>query len=560
MDIRDYLQPNTPVAEAFMNAVHALSDGDTLSLGGGHFDVFSDGAYQKYYCISNNDKGEKRIAFPLIGKKNITIDGEGAELLFHGSVIPFVIDGCENITVKNCSIDYVHPEYAQAEIIDADREHVVLQFSKEFPCRVENNKMIFQGPDGEVVREQALCMEFDRATRAPSAFLRPYFFYSGAPKDHGFLRKMYHDVTLCEMGEGRIELQGDVGFTHTIGNFWVCTFGSRNCPGIFLNASSNIHLENIDLYHAPAMGVIAQLSENITLDHVNAVIREGSERMVSVKADATHFVNCRGRIEITNSKYVNMMDDACNIHGIYLAHAVREDERTFSGGFGHHQQEGINLFRAGDCVALIDRETQEICATLTVRTSVLETEKRLVVTTEEDIPDLPPDCVAENLSTVPDVHLCGVESGNNRPRGFLLSSSGHTLVENCTFYNMYAGIGAGMDMANWYESGAIRDLTVKNCDFCNSAYAGGPAISLAPAVKNKEQAGAVFGRICIESNTFRMAEERFLKVENAKEVIFKDNTFTKDPTLPSHPEPSGAISLIRCEESDIQPVLYRSIF
>ena len=65
------------------------------------------------------------------------------------------------------------------------------------------------------------------------------------------------------------------------------------------------------------MGIVGQLSENITLDGITAEPREGGKRLLSTNADATHFINCRGKIEVARCKFVQMMDDASNVHGIY---------------------------------------------------------------------------------------------------------------------------------------------------------------------------------------------------------------------------------------------------
>ena len=136
---------------AALNAAAAsLHDGDTLKLGGGKFDLYPDGAYIKHYYISNNDAGKKSIALPLIGKRDITIDGEGAELICHGELLPIVIDGCESVTIKNLTLDYAYPFYAQAEIVSSDRYHTVVRFDNEqFFCNVEpEGRLRFSSPDG----------------------------------------------------------------------------------------------------------------------------------------------------------------------------------------------------------------------------------------------------------------------------------------------------------------------------------------------------------------------------------------------------------------------------
>ena len=45
--------------------------------------------------------------------------------------------------------------------------------------------------------------------------------------------------------------------------------------------------------------------------------KPGSGHWFSLAADATHFVYCRGKIEIRNCLFERQLDDAVNINGIY---------------------------------------------------------------------------------------------------------------------------------------------------------------------------------------------------------------------------------------------------
>ena len=63
-----------------------------------------------YFCTNTasqqeNPTGERFTAIYLKEKKNITIDGNGATLLVHGKMTPLLLDRCENITVKNLTVD-----------------------------------------------------------------------------------------------------------------------------------------------------------------------------------------------------------------------------------------------------------------------------------------------------------------------------------------------------------------------------------------------------------------------------------------------------------------------
>jgi len=57
-------------------ALVRCKDGDVLRFEPGEYHFWPEQAFEKYYYISNNRHGLKRVAFPIIGKKNITIDRE----------------------------------------------------------------------------------------------------------------------------------------------------------------------------------------------------------------------------------------------------------------------------------------------------------------------------------------------------------------------------------------------------------------------------------------------------------------------------------------------------
>ncbi|MFQ9147563.1 MAG: hypothetical protein ACLR5G_04580 [Eubacteriales bacterium] len=73
-----------------------------------------------------------------------------------------------------------------------------------------------------------------------------------------------------------------------------------------------------------------------------------------------------------------MMDDACNIHGIYGICREFVDGTTIRVGFGHPAKSGINFFRRGDELALVNSDTAETVAVRKVISSTLTAPDSLV--------------------------------------------------------------------------------------------------------------------------------------------------------------------------------------
>ena len=98
-----YLEDNSLAVSIIMSKI---SDGDTVKLGGGTVELDGRYATPKTIYLPRYSNDKKYYAFCVDNKKNITIDGEGAYLLFDGNVSPFGFENCENVTLKNFVIDY----------------------------------------------------------------------------------------------------------------------------------------------------------------------------------------------------------------------------------------------------------------------------------------------------------------------------------------------------------------------------------------------------------------------------------------------------------------------
>lgn len=551
--LKDYLHlaDNGDCTLAVLCALRAAKDGDTLHLGGGELHFWPNKAFTKEYYISNNDYSLKPIAFPLLHRRGLTVDGGGAKLIFHGQISPFVIDGSTDITLQNLTVDYAEPMYFEAKILAADETFVEMEYDDtQFHVDIVNDRFRFYGENWENVKPAVLVNEFDPAYKGPTPYTATYFACVGKEKNTSFLGGMYRYLTGSKPAPNRLRLEGELGFRHTPGKYWLCTHNGRQHPGVFITESTGVTLRDITLNHTLAMGVIGQLSENITLERIIAEPSAG--RMLSVDADATHFVNCSGLLHMKDCRFESMMDDACNVHGIYLPVEQKIDARTALLHFGHFQQYGVNIFRPGDAIRLVANDTLHPRGYFTVKSSTLISGEYLLLETEEALPDpLPAGYAFENHTRMPQVHFEGCVSGYNRPRGFLFTTCKPVLVENCAFHNMNAAVWIAGDANSWYESGPCTQIVLKNNRFENAAYAGGAVIVAAPELKT---AGAppYHTGLTVEGNTFRLHEKRFMDLWSYDGVTFQNNTYIPDETLPAQP-PVGeeGFALRECVNVDI---------
>ena len=137
----NYYEEDYISLEQAIEAIKKLDDGDELILENRVYNFYPDFAFEKEYLFLTDSTSLKKCVFLLRGKKNITIDGNGAELIFHGEIVLFAVDGCENVIIKNCIVDYASPFFSQADIIEADEKHAVLKFdTSETQCGTKNGR------------------------------------------------------------------------------------------------------------------------------------------------------------------------------------------------------------------------------------------------------------------------------------------------------------------------------------------------------------------------------------------------------------------------------------
>ncbi|MEI6073543.1 MAG: right-handed parallel beta-helix repeat-containing protein [Verrucomicrobiae bacterium] len=503
----------------------------------GRYDFWPDRAAEKYLFISNNDDGLKRIGFPLVGQAGLQIDGGGAEFLFHGPMVPFLIEEARNIRIENLKVDFARAFHSEGKVLAVSPETVDVDISEEFPFEIWNGVLVFTGgekaPEGSIRgRKSTMVMPVGTALAFDPKRRETAYMMS----DKGGLE---HGVPAEKLGGRRVRLhlkdvQANVGD--------VLAFGAarRDYPGIVVSDSSDIHLDRVTLHHSGGMGIIAQRSGNLFLDHVR--ITPSGTRIISTTADATHFTNCFGKLELRDCLFENQLDDATNIHGLY----ARIDEilapNRFVARLVHPQQAGVQFLKSGVRLELTHGPSLESIGEVTAESVEPINKELTVVTTRTPLPKdvVAGDSVSDADANTADVLIQDCVIRNNRARGILLGSRGKIRIEGNQFHTPGSAILFEGDARFWFEQAGVRDVTIRGNTFdnCNFGVWGNACISVGSGIAKEFRKSSRYNRnILIEDNLFRTFDTGpLVKIYSVSGLTFHRNRLEKSTAYPPRPD------------------------
>jgi hypothetical protein len=526
----------------------------------------------EFYCeITNNDNGLKRTSFPLIGFNDFMVEGNGSDFIYHGKMIPFIIEGSTNITITNLSIDWEVPFAIEGLVVANNPEKHSFDIEIKTPYMVEFNRLY-------------LCLEredspYERTYGKRFATWEHYNIEVGQNIlwDPKTMAPYYNtnQYTLPEKGnyaeelkKGLVRLTTKVKTLPPIGSILVSKgeyLQNRTSPAIRIFQSKNIQFKNVNVHHAGGMGLIAERCEDIILDGFNVVLKKGSGRMITTTADATHFCNVKGMVTIKNCTFENMLDDATNIHGTYVRVNKIIDDYTIAFETYHPHQNGYLFAAEGDMVQIIDQKNlQPRTEPLLVKKIERVNEKISYIIFDKPINDK----VAiydgiENRSWYASAVIENNIVRNNRARSFLISTPRKVVVKNNYLSSQMAAFRITGDLDLWNESGPCEDLIIENNTIENSVYGGnGPqAIFLIdPQYKDKKIISGKYSKnIFIRNNTIKTFDNAILKAISVDRLVFENNQIIQTDTyLPIFPSVEN-VQIINCNNALIKGNTYKRL-
>lgn len=499
-------------AGAFKESLFLVGEGTTESpitvrFTPGVYNFYPEKAFKSKFHISNtNDAADslKAVAFYFLDSKNIRVIGNGAEILFRGKVIETAINNCENITIEGLRYDYKRPTVSEMTVISAKAHFADIKIHKDSKYTIKDSTLIWVG-EGWGHSIQNLWQVFNRTTQQ---VYRKSFPVQALP------------FSELEKNLVRIHFDKNPGFVEGL------TYQNRNTfrdyAAFFTEKSKNILWKNVTVNFMHGMGFVSQFSENITFDSLKVRPKEGSGRTCAAWADILHFSGCKGAIEIKNCYLSAANDDAINVHGTHLRIVDVLSNQKIKVRFMHSQAYGFDAFFKGDSIEFIRAKTLLPFGDNVISNVVRLNEREFELTLQQNIPDtIQENDVIENSTWTPDVTIQNCTIAYIPTRGVLTTTKGKVRIENNTFLKTYmSSILIADDANSWFESGYVRDLTIKNNKFVEC---GEPVINIHPENLEIVEGKSVHKNILISDNFFKLKRNLILSAKSTENIILSNN-------------------------------------
>lgn len=509
-----------------------------IKLQQGNYLLYRESAPQALYHVSNtttistNPNPIKHIGLWLKELKNVTIDGNNSLLITHGKLTSFVIDGCEDVVLKNFRVTADDPTVVEIKVIETGENFLIVSPHSSASYEInENNKLSWIGHgwkfDGGIAQIYNPETNYSLRCTSPMDGLK-----SVKVLDGGLLRFNYDKVP------PKAE-KGDI---------FQLRDGLRDEVAGFILKSKNIILENITFHFLGNFGIVGQYSENITYDKLICEPELASGRTCAGFADFVQMSGCKGDIKITNCRFEGAQDDPINIHGTHLAVSAYHGDKEITVKFSHPESFGFEAFFVGDEIELVNANSL-----LCIQKSIVQSVRRIndheislmlkdkISSSVKDIDNV----VVENTTWTPNVEISNCYFARIPTRGILISTRGKVLItQNIFFRTPMSGILIADDARSWYESGPVYDVMIKGNRFIEC---GSPVINIHP--ENSVHEGYVHRNIRIIGNHFLLKDKKAIYGKSVSGLTIENNLFVDQKEI-NYVE--DYIETVNCEKITIK--------
>ncbi|WP_008583102.1 right-handed parallel beta-helix repeat-containing protein [Niabella soli] len=508
-------------APALQRALEACRQyaSSVLVLPPGRIDVWPEGAAARELYISNCTENDslskiKHIAFLLEDHNNLTIDGKGSLIMLHGKMISFALLKSHNIRIQNIAFDYERPTMSELKMIRVSENRIEARMHPDSRFTIDNGKLVFYGEGWETRKFHTILFD---------ALADQLRYSTAAPLMEAKARQTAVNTVVFEgMFKKELYKAGDI---LTIRDPY-----RDNCGG-FIEQSRDVVLYDVRMHYMHGLGIVSQFAENITLRRVTVAPRPGSGRIIAAFADCFHFSGCRGKVIIDSCRTSGSHDDPVNVHGTHLQITGINAGGKLTVRFMHHQTYGFPAFFKNDSIAFINPQTLLPQGAAVLRSARLINSREMELELKGALPEgIKRGSCIENLTWTPEVRITNSSFERTNTRGILVTSRRKVVIENNRFYHTgMAPILIADDAGNWFESGPVTDVTIRNNRFEECGYNGSGAITIAPENHQLVAGKYVHHNIRITGNLFKSINGEVLSARSVEGLQFSGNVISTTP-------------------------------
>lgn len=551
-DYQSYINENGDCSRAIIKALSDIRENGqecTLIFSKGVYNIYKDYCEIREYHTSNTDSvdyPQKTIGFLIENQKNLTIDGGGCEFVFHGNIMAFAVVKSQNIKLLNFSWDFAEPTATQLTTVSSKGKTISYSIPKSCPFEINGKNIEWicgKSPytDKTYYTEKNYHDAWCVVGYNPKSGIKLRYSFTNTP--------FSHIKSIKKTGKNSV----DIKYWLKAPKVWqttgisceMCSSKHRPTAGAFIWESENITADSIVVHYLHGFGWLTQMSRNISFLNCRFEPNRNGNTCVSY-ADLIHVSGAGGKIDIENCCFSHAHDDPINIHGTFTRAEKLIDKNTLQLKYIHRQQGGFPQFHEGDEVIFYSRD---MLSPLGGKEKIYTVKKAGVPGSDgndmksmtiEFFDDLPCELtekigtelkyVAENITYTPEVIIKNCTFDHIPTRGILCTTRKKVLIENNRFDHIaMACIFISNDSSEWYESGPVRDVTIRNNEFFirdsgQKEWKDAPAVYVHPVTKGgKLPETPVHKNIVIEDNTVHLFHDRAFVIESVENLTIKNN-------------------------------------
>ncbi len=508
----------------------------------GEYHFYADFAPLQVIYASNTDSHkypEKHVAIDLSGQKNLTFNGGGSEFIMHGKMTALKAECAENLTLRDFSWDFPTAATLELEVVQTGDNYTVFRMPTAAQWHIKGKNLHWYEVSPFTGKKY-----WHNVGHKECWSLVGYDRDSGNVARYPMTQSPFHGAKKIEALDSntvRVTYRKSPPSLHRKGvSFEICTSAKRDCVGAFFAESKNISVENVAVRYMHGFSWLSQMCENITFKHCSFTPKAGGEKNCTSFADHLHFSGIKGKVHIEDCHFSGAHDDPINVHGTFTRVKKQKSSNTLLLEYVHRQQSCFPQYHEGDRVVFARRsnlEPFEEGRVFTVAKVVNPMEggngkKEMLVTFTEAIPEelgKKGVFVCDNISYTPDVYIGGCDFRHIPTRGILCTAGGKVMIENNTFDGLtMASIFISDDCNDWYESGAVKDVTIRGNTFyirdTKGIHGEKPAVLIQPIIADRKSAtGCIHKNIIVEDNTIYLGHDYAVKAGFTENLTIRRN-------------------------------------